>query len=198
MKEKIKEIQFAGFGGQGIVLASYLLGQAITVYENINTSMTQSYGPEARGGACSSGVVIAENPDEMVPYPKVTEPDVFVCMSQEAYTTYIDKVKKGGVVIYDSDLVTPDDRINGYEFYPIPATRKAEEVLSNKIVANCVMLGALQRITNICSDEALKKSIESGVKKDYVELNIKAIELGKKLAEEILKERQKDEIKSLI
>jgi len=187
MSSKIKEIQFAGFGGQGIVLSGYLLGQAITVYEGINTSMTQSYGPEARGGACSSGVVIADNPDEMVSYPKVTEPDVLVCMSQEAYTTYISKVKKGGIVIYDSDLVTPDDKINDYEAYPIPATRKAEEILGNKIVANCVMLGALQRITNVCSEEALKKSIENGVKKDYVELNIKALNLGKELAEEVLK-----------
>ncbi len=187
MSEKVKEVQFAGFGGQGIVLAGYLLGQAITVYEGINTSMTQSYGPEARGGACSSGVVIADNPDEMVSYPKVTEPDVLVCMSQEAYTKYIDKLKKPGILIYDSDLVTPDDRIDKVESYPIPATRKAEKELGNKLVANCIMLGALQRITNVCSMEALKKSIESGVKKNYIELNIKALELGKKLAEEALK-----------
>jgi len=186
MREKLKEIQFAGFGGQGIVLSSYLLGQAITIYEGINTSMTQSYGPEARGGACSSGIVIADSPDEMVPYPKVIEPDVLVCMSQEAYTKYIDRVKKGGIVIYDADLVTPDNKINNYEAYPIPATRKAEEVLGNKIVANCVMLGALQRITGVCSEEALKNSIKSSVKKNYIELNIKALELGKKLVEEIL------------
>ncbi len=185
MEDKIKEIQFAGFGGQGIVLASYLLGQALTIFEKINTSMTQSYGPEARGGACSSGIVIADRPDEMVSYPKVTEPDVLVCMSQEAYSKYIKTLKKGGILIYDSDLVTPEEN-NDVEKYPIPATRKAEEI-GNKLVANCIMLGALQRITNVCSMDALKESIKNGVKKDYVDINLKALEVGKELAEQVLK-----------
>ncbi|MEN3044176.1 MAG: 2-oxoacid:acceptor oxidoreductase family protein [Candidatus Hydrothermales bacterium] len=190
MKRSIKEIQFAGFGGQGIVLSSYILGQGITVFEGRNSSMTQSYGPEARGGACSSGVVISDNPDEMVPYPKVTEPDVLVCMSQEAYTTYLRKIKIGGILIYDSDLVTIEDKRDDIEYIPIPATRKAEE-LGNKLVANSIMLGVLQRITGVCSVEALKKSIEFSVRKEYAELNIKAFDEGIRLAEDFLKKGDK-------
>ncbi|MEN3045701.1 MAG: 2-oxoacid:acceptor oxidoreductase family protein [Candidatus Hydrothermales bacterium] len=190
MKRSIREIQFAGFGGQGIVLSGYILGQGITIFEGRNSSMTQSYGPEARGGACSSGVVIADNPDEMVPYPKVTEPDVLVCMSQEAYTTYLHKIKSGGILIYDSDLVTIDNKRYDIEYIPIPATKRAEE-LGNKLVANSIMLGVLQRITGVCSAEALKKSIEISVRRDYVDINIKAFEEGIKLAEEFLKEEVK-------
>ncbi|MEO0280410.1 MAG: 2-oxoacid:acceptor oxidoreductase family protein [candidate division WOR-3 bacterium] len=186
MEKNIKEIQFAGFGGQGIVLSGYILGQAITVFEGKNSSMTQSYGPEARGGACSSGVVISDNPSEMVSYPKVTEPDVLVCMSQEALNVYANKIKKNGILIYDSDLVTLNLDRKDLELYPIPATRKAEE-LGNKLVANSIMLGALHRITGVCSEEALKKSIKASVKKDYAEVNIKAFELGINLAEEVLK-----------
>ncbi len=192
MEKNIKEIQFAGFGGQGIILSGYILGQAITVFEGKNSSMTQSYGPEARGGACSSGVVISDNPYEMVPYPKVTEPDVLVCMSQEAYTTYVNKIKKNGILIYDSDLVTINKEREDLELYPIPATKKAEE-LGNKLVANSIMLGVLQRITGVCSKEAIKKSIETSVKKDYAEINIKGFELGIQLAEELLKTGVKNE-----
>lgn len=185
MENKIKEIQFAGFGGQGIVLAGYLLGQAITVYDGVNSSMTQSYGPEARGGACSSGVVIADSPDEIVSYPKVSHPDVLVCMSQEAYTTYLNRVKKGGILIYDSDLVDIKNKRDDIEYYGVQATREAEN-LGNKLVANCIMLGVLQRLTNVCSLNSLKESIKASVKKDYIDINLKALERGIELAEELL------------
>ncbi|MEO0292467.1 MAG: 2-oxoacid:acceptor oxidoreductase family protein, partial [candidate division WOR-3 bacterium] len=96
------------------------------------------------------------------------------------------KIKKNGILIYDSDLVTLNLDRKDLELYPIPATRKAEE-LGNKLVANSIMLGALHRITGVCSEEALKKSIKASVKKDYAEVNIKAFELGINLAEEVLK-----------
>lgn len=174
----MKEIQFAGFGGQGIVLAGYILGYAITIHDRKNTSMTQSYGPEARGGACSSGVVISENPDELVDYPKVTNPDVLVCMSQEAYYTYIKKIKRGGILLYDEDLVEPVDLPHDIKAYPVPATRLAEREAGNKLTANIIMLAVLSKITGVVSEESLRKSISENVKKDYLNVNLKAFEIG--------------------
>jgi 2-oxoglutarate ferredoxin oxidoreductase subunit gamma len=176
------EIQFAGFGGQGIVLAGYLLGKAISIYDKKNASMTQSYGPEARGGACSSGVVVSGS-KEIVDYPKVKEPHILVVMSQEAYSTYIGKLRKGGTLIYDEDLVTVDNPRKDIKMYPVPATRIAEEVLGKRIVANVVMLGALTGITKIVSKKAMEETLKTSVKKDFVELNLKAFEEGLKVAE---------------
>ena len=176
------EVQFAGFGGQGIVLAGYLLGKALAVYEGRNASMTQSYGPEARGGACSSGVVISPNPNELVDYPKVRQPDILVVMSQEAFTTYLPRLKPGGTLIYDSDLVEPGNLPEAIAAYPVPATRMAETEVGKRIVANVVMLGALVALTGIVSKEAMEEAIRTTVKPDYVELNLKALSVGMEYA----------------
>jgi len=178
------EIQLAGFGGQGIVLAGYLLGKAISIYDKKNASMTQSYGPEARGGACASGVVVSDS-DEIVDYPKVRAPHILVVMSQEAYFTYIGELRRGGTLIYDEDLVTLKDPPKDINIYPVPATRVAEEVIGKRIVANVVMLGALTGITNTVSEKAMKEALKTSVKKDFVELNIKAFEEGLKIASQM-------------
>ncbi|MEO0275469.1 MAG: 2-oxoacid:acceptor oxidoreductase family protein [candidate division WOR-3 bacterium] len=183
----MREIQFAGFGGQGIVLASYILGYAITICEKRNSSMTQSYGPEARGGASASGVVISENPDELVDYPKVTNPDVLVCMSKEAYSVYVKKIKENGMLIYDEDLVEIYDLPENIKTYPIPATRLAEKEVGNKLTANVIMLGALCELTKIVSPDSLKKAISETVKKDYIDLNLKAFEVGMNYAKKFKK-----------
>lgn len=180
------EVQFAGFGGQGIVLAGYLLGKALSVYEGKNASMTQSYGPEARGGACSSGVVISPDPDQLVDYPKVRQPDILVVMSQEAFTTYFPRLKPGGTLLYDSDLVEPGTLPETVAAYPVPATRMAETEVGKRIVANVVMLGALIAITGIVSKEAMEEAVRTTVKPDYVELNLKALAVGMDYARQLL------------
>ena len=179
--EKAIEIRFAGFGGQGIILAGFLLGKASAIYDNKNAVFTQSYGPEARGGACSAGVLVSGS---TVDYPKVQHPDVLVVMSQEAYTTYIDTLKERGTLIYDEDLVVidPDDK-KRFKVFPMPATKIAEEV-GKRIVANVVMLGAFTAITGIVSEEAMKETIKTSVKPDYVELNLEAFDRGFKAAKE--------------
>ncbi len=182
MKEgKATEIRFAGFGGQGIILAGFLLGKASAIYDDKNAVFTQSYGPEARGGACSAGVLISES---TVDYPKVHHPDVLVVMSQEAYTTYINSLKEGGILIYDEDLVVidPDDE-RRFKVFSIPATRIAEEV-GKRIVANVVMLGAFTAITGLVSKEAMKETIKTTVKPDFIELNLEAFERGYNVAQE--------------
>jgi 2-oxoglutarate ferredoxin oxidoreductase subunit gamma len=141
------EVKIAGFGGQGIILAGYLLGKAAAVYDRRHATMVQSYGPEARGSACNSQVIIA---DEPIYYPYLTEPDVLIAMSQEAYARFAPEVKPGGLVIIERDLVAlnagrlrdEDSRENTVRLYALPATKIAEE-LGHRIVANIVMLGFL-------------------------------------------------------
>ncbi|MEM2211515.1 MAG: 2-oxoacid:ferredoxin oxidoreductase subunit gamma [Nitrososphaerales archaeon] len=165
------EIRLAGFGGQGIILSGYILGKAASLYDKKNAVLTQSYGPEARGGACVADVVIS---DEKIDYPKIESPDVLVAMSQWAYHTYVKSVKNNGIILIDSDLVKADGVKN---LYSIPATRIAEE-LGKRIVANILMLGFFTVITNIVSYKAMRQSILSSIPKGTEEFNIRAFEKG--------------------
>lgn len=170
------EVRIAGFGGQGVVTAGYVLGQGACLFDGKNATMTQSYGPEARGGACRSEVVIS---DEAIDFPKVVEPDLLVAMSQEAYLLYNDGVKDGGTVIIDEDLVSLKERKEGIRYFEVPATRTAEQ-LGNRIVANVVMLGAITGLTGIVSVEAMEKAVRARWPR-FSELNLKALEKGLEL-----------------
>jgi 2-oxoglutarate ferredoxin oxidoreductase subunit gamma len=167
------EIRLCGFGGQGIILAGYLIGQAAAVYEGVNAVFTQDYGPEARGGACRADVIISEEP---VHYPYIDTPSVLVVMSQAAYEKYFPGISKDTLVIIDEDLVTPlntgDHRVLG-----IPASRLAEE-LGRATVTNVVMLGFLTAATNMLSADAMKKSILASVPEGTGDLNLNAFEKG--------------------
>ncbi len=176
-----KEIRFTGFGGQGMVVMGYILGKAATVFEGKEATMTQSYGPEARGGASSTQVIIS---DEKIFYPYVILTDYLVCMSQEGYEKYRSKIKENSILIIDEDLVNlkPGEKTN--RIYRIPATRFAED-LGRKIVANIVMLGFFSAFADFVSEEALRKAIATSVPKPTVDLNLKAFEKGRSYAIEI-------------
>ncbi|KPV63982.1 MAG: 2-oxoglutarate synthase subunit KorC [Candidatus Bathyarchaeota archaeon BA1] len=178
------EIRLAGFGGQGIIRAGLMLAMAASIYGDKNAVQTQSYGPESRGGACKSEVVISE---EEIDFPKVTDPDILVVMSQGAYNTYVDTIKKGGTILLDPDLIPkqrvtlPDTRV-----FKVPATKMAEE-MGKTIVANVVMLGALASITNLVSPEAIINSILSNIPKGTEKLNLAAFERGYEFGKRLLK-----------
>ncbi len=177
------EIRFAGFGGQGIIKSGILTAAAACLYGGKNAVQTQSYGPESRGGACRSEVIIS---DEEIDFPKVTEPDILVLMSQHAYNEYAETVKKGGMIILDPDMIPNERKIEGVKVFRVPATRMAE-ALGRKIVANVVMLGAFAAITGIVDKEAFKNSIRANVPKEAEELNLKAFEMGYEYGKNLLK-----------
>src|SRR5512136_3087171 len=138
------EIRLSGFGGQGIILAGYILGKAAALYDHKHATMTQNYGPESRGGACSAQVIVADAP---VSYPHLTTPHVVVAMSQEAYAKYAGELAEGGLLIVDQDLVRPNGDLRPLgeqqvRLYGISSTRMAEE-MGRKMIANIVMLGCL-------------------------------------------------------
>jgi 2-oxoglutarate ferredoxin oxidoreductase subunit gamma len=183
--EERKEVLFAGFGGQGIVTAGYITGEAVVVYDNKNATLTQVYGPEARGSACYSGVVVS---DGEISYPYLLSPQIMVVMSQEAYQKFLPRLQPGGVLIIDSTIVKPDKRAEKYKLYKVPATEIAEK-MGARIIANVIMLGFLGKIWDGVSVEALQETVKARVPKKYLELNLKAFQTGVQLAEKALKER---------
>ncbi len=168
------EIRLSGFGGQGIILAGYILGKAAALHDHKHATMTQNYGPESRGGACSAQVIIA---DEPVSYPHLTRPTVLAAMSQEAYTKYAAELADGGLLLIDQDLVRPDGDSQRVRLYGISATRIAGE-LGRKMVANIVMLGFLAALDDSVSVEALKQAVRESVPPGTEGLNINAFERG--------------------
>jgi len=169
-----KEIRIAGFGGQGIVLAGRILGEAAINAGN-KAVQTQSYGPESRGGAARSEVVIS---DKTIDYPRVMEADLLVALSQPGYDKYHDdNIKKKSLVIVDADLVETQDK----KAIKIPFTKIADS-LGKKIVANIVMLGYLTAVLDAFPKKTMKETIKSNIPKGTEKINMKAFEEGYKLA----------------
>lgn len=167
------EIRFGGFGGQGIIRSGIILGRAASIYDDKSATMNQSFGPEARGGACSSQLVIS---DDRVLYPYVVRSDILVAMSQEGFEKFASELKDDGLVLYDEDLVKLKKK-KKIIYYSIPATKIAEQ-LGNRIIANVVMLGFLTAISGVVSVEAMKKTIPESVPERYIDLNTEAFQKG--------------------
>ncbi|MFC1924116.1 2-oxoacid:acceptor oxidoreductase family protein [Chloroflexota bacterium] len=168
-----KEIRISGFGGQGVVLSGTILGKAASIYERGFATLTQSYGPEARGGSCTAEVVTSSEP---IDYPYVTSPEVIITLSQEAYNNYGRDLPSETIVIIDPDLVNPDPSQNPTPL-SIPANRMARE-MGRVVVANIIMLGFLVAVSDLVSHEALRNSILASVPEGTGDFNLKAFDLG--------------------
>ncbi len=168
-----RELRIAGFGGQGVVLAGQILGQAIAVYDKQFAAFTQSYGPEARGGSCTAIIVAEEKP---IGYPYLTTPDVVVALSQDAYNKYGRNLSPGIKLIIDSDLVKPETA-EKQRCLAVPANRLARE-MGRAVVSNIILLGYLAAVTDVVSPQALRQSVLASVPKGTGELNMKAFETG--------------------
>jgi 2-oxoglutarate ferredoxin oxidoreductase subunit gamma len=173
--QKERHILITGFGGQGIVMAGDILGKAASIFDHKHATMTQNYGPEARGGACTSQVIIG--PEEIL-FPCIEQPEILVCMSQEAYTKNIKALRPDGTLIWDTDLVHTKKSENNFKLYNIPATRFAEQ-LGTKMMANIVMLGFLCAVENLVHADALRKSILDSVPAPTKDKNIDAFNMGR-------------------
>jgi 2-oxoglutarate ferredoxin oxidoreductase subunit gamma len=184
------EIRFSGFGGQGIIRCGLITGKAISLFDNKYATMTQSFGPEARGSACSSQVVASE---DRVLYPYITKPEILVSMSQEAYDKYEPDLREDGILIIDTDLVKLKPPRGKTRVYSVPSTRFAEE-LGNRVFANLVMLGFFTAISKVVTPEAMKKALPGLVPKRFLDLNIKAFDQGYEHGQAALK-KDKDQPK---
>jgi 2-oxoglutarate ferredoxin oxidoreductase subunit gamma len=182
-----KEILITGFGGQGIILIGNILGKAATIYDLKHATMIQAYGPEARGGSCSSQVIIS---DEEILFPYVQRAQVLICMSQEGFDRNIASLLPGGLLIWDTDLVNTHNLNPAWTTYHIPATRFAQE-LGNKMMANIVMLGFLSTVSELVHVDSLRQSMLASVPGRTRESNGKAFDRGREYGEAILKSRAK-------
>jgi 2-oxoglutarate ferredoxin oxidoreductase subunit gamma len=171
---QLTEIRIAGFGGQGVILSAIVLGKAASIYQGAFATMTQNFGPEARGGACSAQLVLSDSP---VLYPYVTLPDILVVMSQEAYVRFGSELKDGGIMIVEQDMVRVSDLKQGIQVYSVPATRIAEE-LEKRMVLNSVMVGFFTAITHLLAPDAVRKAVADSVPPSFRELNMQAFEKG--------------------
>ncbi len=179
---RTSEIRIAGFGGQGVVLAGMVIGNAATLHDGKFVTLTQSFGPEARGTTCSVQLIVS---DEPVLYPYLTKPDILVVMSQDANERYGTDLKPGGLLLYEQDLIQPARLNHGTRTYGIPATRFAEE-LGRKLVLNMVMVGFVTAMTGLASPDAVRMAISASVPRGTEPLNLAAFEKGHEYGKSLL------------
>jgi 2-oxoglutarate ferredoxin oxidoreductase subunit gamma len=172
--ERLTEIRIAGFGGQGVILSAMIIGKAASIFEGGHATMTQSFGPESRGGACSAQVILSNIP---ILYPYVTRPDILIAMSQEAYARFLPELKDDGVLLVEQDLVRISEVGRGIRVLGVPATRLAEE-LGRRLVLNVVMVGFFAATTGLLDPDALQRAVEDSVPPASRGLNHKAFQKG--------------------
>uniref|UniRef100_Q01R17 2-oxoglutarate ferredoxin oxidoreductase, gamma subunit n=1 Tax=Solibacter usitatus (strain Ellin6076) TaxID=234267 RepID=Q01R17_SOLUE len=170
----LTEIRIGGFGGQGVILAAAVIGKAAAIFEGGYATMTQSFGPEARGGSSSAQVILSGDP---ILYPYVANPDILVVMSQESYTKFSPQLKPGGILITEQELVRIDQAPTGIRMYGVPATRLAEE-LGRKVVLNIVMVGFFGAVTNMLDPDSLRQAVADSVPPAMQKLNLQAFDKG--------------------
>jgi 2-oxoglutarate ferredoxin oxidoreductase subunit gamma len=171
-----KEIRLAGTGGQGLILAGVILAEAAGVYEGKKVIQTQSYGPEARGGASKTDVIIS---DSEILYPKARQLDILACLSQKSCDTYIKDLKQDGTIINDSFYVKSCSIKNCTN---LPLSQRTRERFGREIFMNIVLLGALSELTKIVTLDSLKKALQNQVPPATLENNLRALELGVEIA----------------
>jgi 2-oxoglutarate ferredoxin oxidoreductase subunit gamma len=181
--QKVTELRIAGFGGQGVILSAIVIGKAASIVEGGYATMCQNFGPEARGGACSAQLIVSPEP---VLYPYVTQLDILVVMSQEAYTKFSPELKPGGLMLIEEELVTLKNLQGNPRVFGIPSTRMAEK-LGKRMVSNIVMTGFFGAVTQLVTRESLSKAVADSVPASFAELNRQAFDLGYEYGLEQLK-----------
>ena len=186
------EIRITGFGGQGVILAGHIIGRACAVEAGQHATMIQSFGPEARGSACSATLTVS---DREVLYPYITRPDIFVVMSGEGYERHARELKDDGVLVYEKDLVQPDP-MPGQRTFGVSSTRIAEEQ-GRSIVQNIVMVGFFAAATKIVPRDAMRQAVKSSVPAGTEELNLRAFDAGWAAFENDYGAKREDQVPAL-
>jgi len=171
---------FSGSGGQGVITATIILAEAAVLYEDLNAVQSQSYGAEARGGATRSDVIISES---TIHYPRVIQPNVLVCLTQQAYNKFFGIVRPGGLLITDSRYVKTERKVDARQL-ELPMYRQVMEKIGKPIVFNICMLGAVLSLTQLVNPGSIMKVLETRIPRDFIDMNRQALELGRSLGAE--------------
>ena len=172
-----QRIVFSGAGGQGVITAGIILAEAAVLHEGLNATQAQSYGPEARGGATRSDVIIS---DSEIRYPKVVQPNMLITLTQEAYNKYVSIVRPGGMVLADARFVTLSNAVDARQI-ALPMHQRVMERIGRPIVFNICMLGALLSVTELVKADSILAVLERRIARDFFEINRQALELGLEL-----------------
>jgi len=172
---------FSGSGGQGVITAAIILAEAAVLHEGLVAVQSQSYGPEARGGATRSDVIVA---DSAIRYPKVIQPNVLVCLTQQAYGKFYSMIRPGGLLVTDSRYVKLEKKVDARQV-ELPMHASVMERIGKGIVLNICMLGAVIGLTKLVKGESIMKVLEKQIPKQFLEMNRKALELGAELVKDI-------------
>ena len=168
---------FSGSGGQGVITAAIILAEAAVLYDGLNAVQSQSYGPEARGGATRSDVIISDSP---INAPKVIEPNVLVCLTQAAYNKFSGIIRPGGLLLTDSQFVTIARKVDAQQReIPMYATVMSE--IGKPIVFNICMLGTLVALTDVVQPDSVMRTIKTRIPQSFIDMNRKAFDLGQQL-----------------
>jgi len=170
----LTQIRVGGFGGQGVIMAGMIIGRAASLYDDKEASLSQSFGPEARGSACSAQVIVS---DSRIHYPYVTKADLLVAMSQEAFEKFYADLDVDAMVLIEEDLVKVHDLQPGICVHSIPSTRLAEEI-GRRLVANIVMVGFVTAVSGVVTDGAARRAVKDLVPKGTEDLNLMAFDRG--------------------
>ncbi|BDG07462.1 2-oxoacid:acceptor oxidoreductase family protein [Anaeromyxobacter paludicola] len=176
------EIKIGGLGGQGVILGGIIIGKAAALFDDKHSCLTQAFGPEARGSACSAQVVVDTSP---ILYPYVHRPHLMVAMSQDAFVKFSPELRPDGTLLIEEDLVKPAGLPPTVKVYAVPATRIAEE-LGKKMVLNIVMVGFFTAVTGLVSEQAAREAVKDSVPPATVELNMKAFDRGYAYGKQLL------------
>jgi 2-oxoglutarate ferredoxin oxidoreductase subunit gamma len=176
------EVRLSGEGGQGLVLAGKVLAEAAAIYDDMNATQSQSYGPEARGGASRSEVIIS---DDDIDYPKAVQIDLLLALTQESVNRYTKDLKAEGILLVDEEAVTELPE-GGFRVYKVPIIRIAREQVGRALVANIVALGIITELAEVVSQEAVESAILARVPKGTEELNLSAFKAGIAAAKELV------------
>ncbi|WP_319525323.1 2-oxoacid:acceptor oxidoreductase family protein [uncultured Desulfosarcina sp.] len=165
---------FSGSGGQGVITAAIILAEAAVLHEGLEAVQTQAYGAAARGGATRSDVIVADSP---IDFPKVIQPNVLVCLTQEAYTKFCDIIRPGGLLLSDPRYVTPQLKVDAIQ-RELPMYETVMDKIGKPIVFNICMLGAVVGLTDLVQPESIIKVLEQRIPSNFLEMNKQALDLG--------------------
>jgi 2-oxoglutarate ferredoxin oxidoreductase subunit gamma len=170
------DIRICGLGGQGVILSGMIIGKAAAIFEDRQATLVQAFGPEARGSTVAAQVMVS---DEIIPYPYIRRSDVLMAYGQNAYDKFVGELKENAILVYEEELVLPDEKLpDGVRTFGIAGTRLAEEEMGRRIVFNMVMCGFFGAVTQIIDPNAMREAVKDSVPKGTESFNIKAFDLG--------------------
>jgi 2-oxoglutarate ferredoxin oxidoreductase subunit gamma len=180
MKMERCRLVFSGSGGQGVITASIILAEAAALYDNLNAVQTQVYGAAARGGSTRADIIIS---NAEINFPKVYQPNVLVCLTQESYNKFYPIIRPGGILLTDARYVKLNRKVDARQ-KSLPMYQNVMDKIGKPIVFNICMLGAVIALTNLVKPDSVMQTLATRIPAGFLDMNRQALELGMSLGDQ--------------